>query len=148
MCIQQVEPATEKAASYVFILKIMAVCQVIVSILNIISNNYFIRHGIFGCFLCLVLILSQHLVSFQILLIQIIVSVYFTLDFLIAFLTYFQNGTNVNQSSSTAKFQFAVIIISFIYYAIISIFAYFPYKEFKRISFRNNPALNPIFQRS
>jgi hypothetical protein len=72
------------------------VLQLIIAVLNIVSVDYFLKHGIFGIFLAFVLFMAQKELSYQILLIDVIVSLFFTFDFLLAFLTYFQNGTNVS----------------------------------------------------
>lgn len=42
-------------------------------------------------------------------------------------------------------FRFIVYIISFIFYISCAIFFFFPYREFKAISFSQNPALQAYF---
>lgn len=79
MCVPNIEPPTEKAASYVTIIRILAVLQFIVGALGVSSDNYYIPHGIFGIFLAFVLFMAQKVLSHQLIIIQLLLSIYFML---------------------------------------------------------------------
>ena len=128
MCMLTVDPPTEKAASYVTVIRVMIVLQVIVAILGIVADMFFLANGIFGILLAFCLFMLQKVLNHNIALPVILVSIYFSFDFLFAILTFPQNGVNLITTTNALKFDFAVFILSFIYYIFASIFLYYPYK--------------------
>ena len=94
MCFPSFDPETEKAKTYVFIIQILVVAQIILSILIVISHDSFIPHGILGFFLAFALFVAQKLVSHNLLLFQIFLGLYFALIFLFACINFAQNDVD------------------------------------------------------
>jgi hypothetical protein len=100
MCVPNIEPPTPQAATYVSIIRFLVVMQFIIAVLDITSHKYYIPHGIFGIFLAFVLFMVQKLLSHQLLLIQITLGIYLSLDFLFGVLVFFQNRVNLLTTTS------------------------------------------------
>jgi hypothetical protein len=84
-------PPTEKAANYQkAVLGVMLVLLIIV-ILQFIAVKYIVI-GLFGLMLLLVLYMGQRQMSHQMLMIYIFFSLYFSVLFMVEFLTPIQNG--------------------------------------------------------
>ncbi len=79
MCIGQVDPPTDRASCYVDMMMVFMVLQFIVSGLDIAANTYFMKHGIFGIFLGVLMFLSLRMLNYQILLVNMLISIYFML---------------------------------------------------------------------
>jgi len=136
MCLgPAIEPPTDRARTYVLIIRILMVVQAIVVILNFVAANQFLREAIFGIFFFLVLYIIQHQISYQILMIYIFISIFFAIDFMVFFLTPIQNGTNISQLAPMDQFIYGDSIFSFIYYLFCLIFCFYPYREFKAIAY-------------
>ena len=95
MCIDSIEPPSKAAQIQVNVLRILAALQLVLGVLQLTSDSYFVKHAIFGIFLAVVLFLAQKLLSYQIILMNLIMSIYFCLEFLFACLTYFQNSVDL-----------------------------------------------------
>jgi hypothetical protein len=147
MCIPATEPPSEQTASYLLVLRVIMILQLIIAVLDISADNYYVPHGIFGIFLAFILFITQRLLSHQLLLIQLLISLYFTTEFLFGVLVFFQNGVDLVSTTDALKYSFAVFVISFLYYLFVSIYCYYPYKNFKAVRYRQNPALQHIFER-
>ncbi len=72
-------------------------------------------------------------------------SMYFAIMFMVEFLTPIQNGVNFKFYSGYDMLQYIIYVISFVYYLFCSIILFFPYREFKAITFNQNPALAAYF---
>lgn len=83
--------------------------------------------------------------SHQTLMIFMFFSMYFAIMFMVEFLTPVQNGVDFKSYSSYDMFQYIIYVLSFVYYLFCSIILFFPYREFKAISFSQNPALAAYF---
>lgn len=79
----RVEPTSEKAKSYVTKIKILAVLQSIIAIMDIIAHNSFLREGIFGLFFILVLFHAYHQLSYKAIVIYTFMSLFFSVIFLV-----------------------------------------------------------------
>lgn len=120
-------PPTEKAANYQkAVLGVMLVLLIIV-ILQFIAVKYIVI-GLFGLMLLLVLYMGQRQMSHQMLMIYIFFSLYFSVLFMVEFLTPIQNGDDLSEYNTEETFRFAVAIISFTLYLFTSIFLFFPYR--------------------
>ncbi len=73
-------------------------------------------------------------------------SMYFAIMFMVEFLTPVQNGVDFKYYTDYGMFQYVVYVVSFVYYLFCSILLFFPYREFKAISFSQNPALAAYFK--
>jgi hypothetical protein len=138
-------PATEKAANYRTAIRVLLVIQAFVVILNFVAANYFLREAIFGIFFFFLLYIMQHQLSYQVIMIFIFISIFFAIDFMVYFLTPIQNQDNFGKYSGMEKFAYADSIFSFVYYVFCAVFCFYPYREFKAIDYRNNPALRNYF---
>ena len=145
MCVPNVEPPTPKAKSYVQILRVIMVLQFIIGVLDVSSDRYYIPHGIFGIFLAFILFMTQKLLSHQLLMGQILLGIYFNLDFLFGVLVFFQDQINLLTTTTSNKYSFSIFVVTFVYYLVVTIFVYYPYVEFKKISYKRNPALAYLF---
>ncbi len=65
---------------------------------------------------------------------------------MVEFLTPVQNGVDFKSYNGYDMFQYVIYVISFVYYLFCSIILFFPYREFKSISFSQNPALAAYFE--
>ena len=83
MCLgPAVEPATEKAKTYVTIIRVLLVVQAVVVILNFVAANAFLREAIFGIFFFFILYIIQHQVSYQVIMVYIFISIFFAITFI------------------------------------------------------------------
>lgn len=147
MCLgPAVEPATEKAKTYVTIIRVLLVVQAVVVILNFVAANAFLREAIFGIFFFFILYIIQHQVSYQVIMVYIFISIFFAITFMVYFLTPLQKGDQFDNYTAMQKFYYADSVISFLYYAFSMVFCFFPYREFKAIAYNENPALRTYFE--
>lgn len=124
MCLRQIDPPTDKASCYVDMMRVFVVLQFVVAGIDIACCGYFVKHGVFGIFLGVLMLLASLFLNYQILLVNMVVSIYFMLDFLLAFLWIFQSGTSIGD----VTFFFIVTIASFCFYLANLIFSHYPYK--------------------
>jgi hypothetical protein len=101
--------------------------EFIIVVLNFVAVKYIVT-GLFGLMLLLILYMSQRQMSHQMLMIFIFFSIYFCILFMVEFLTPIQNGDNISEYDTQKTIQFAVAIISFVFYLFGSIFLFFPYR--------------------
>jgi len=76
----------------------------------------------------------------------IFISIFFTINFLVFFLTPLQNEKDLSALSNMDKYIYADAVFSFAYYLFCSITCFYPYREFKAIEYNNNPALKNYFE--
>ena len=86
---------TDKAETYKKVYKFLVVFQVIIVIINFTGQQYFVREGILGVFLAVLHYIIQDNLSYQIIIIDIFISLYFSIRFLLFFLQPFQNKANI-----------------------------------------------------
>jgi len=58
----------------------------------------------------------------------IFISIFFSIDFMVYFLTPIQNQINFNAVSGMEKFCYADAVFSFLYYAFCTVFCFYPYR--------------------
>ena len=89
--------------------------------------------------------MTQKVLSHHLLLIQVFMGIYYIFEFLFAILVFFQNKINLLTTTTKYKYSFSIFVVSFVYYLLVTIFVYYPYKEFKKIYYKKNPALERMF---
>jgi hypothetical protein len=77
----------------------------------------------------------QRQVSYQMIMVFIFISVYFAVDFMTYFLVPIQQGSDLATYNGTQMYVFADAIFSFLYYCFCMVFFFYPYREFKAISY-------------
>ena len=118
-------------------------CELVILVLDFVAKSWVA--GFFGILMLLVLFLARRQMSHQTLMIFMFFSMYFAIMFMVEFLTPVQNGVDFKSYSGYDMFQYIIYVLSFVYYLFCSIVLFFPYREFKSISFSQNPALAAYF---
>lgn len=83
MCGEQAVPSTEKAAKFVLIIKVLLLLQFGIAILNIVAHEKFLREGIIGLFLPILLFVGFYKLSHQSMMIYTFMSLFFSVMFLV-----------------------------------------------------------------
>ena len=98
-----IEPPTDTARTYVTAIRVLMVVQAAVIILNFIAYNAFIREALFGLLMLFLLFMIQRTLSHTALMIFIFLSIFFTVVFMVFFLTPLQNGKELDSLSRQEK---------------------------------------------
>jgi hypothetical protein len=125
--------------------RLLIIVQFIITVLNFVAADHFLREGIFGMMFILLLYAAQHHLSYQVIMIYIFISIFFAFRYLLFFLEPIQNRSDIAALTGMQQFSFYVAIVSFAYYLFCVFFFYFPYREFKVQAYLQNPALRHYF---
>ena len=82
-CGEQAVPSTQKGKRFVIVIKIMIVLQLAVSILNIIAYDKFLRLGIVGLLLPILLFVGFYKLSHQSMMLYTFMALFFAILFLV-----------------------------------------------------------------
>lgn len=121
-------------------LRLTILLQVSVAVLDFVCFSKYSLEGFFGILFAILLFMAQRQLSFQVLTMYNFFCIYFAVRFCVVFLVPVQNGDDLSTYSSFGKFEYAVAVISCAYYIYAFIFCFFPYREFKAITYREIPA--------
>jgi hypothetical protein len=121
------------------------VFQLIVAIANFVAIDRFAREAIFAIIFLIILYGIQNYLSYQAIMFYIFISIFFAIRYLLFFIEPFQKNRKYQDFDNGLKIAFWVAVISFAYYTFCLIFFYYPYKEFKKLAFTENPALRKYF---
>lgn len=123
------------------IFKFLIFIQLVIAIVNLTAANFFLKEGIIGLFLAILHGIIQHNLSYQFIIINMLIGLYYFMKFLLFFLQPFQNQVNIETLSSLQRYAIGQSIVCSIYYLFLAIFSFYPYIEFKSIAYHQNPVL-------
>ncbi|KAL4429938.1 hypothetical protein ABPG74_000304 [Tetrahymena malaccensis] len=133
MCIpfESIQPTTQKAQSCVNTLKILALCEVVISLLKMILFKDIVS-GIYELLSCLILWMSWAQLSYCFCLFYIVyICVLGSISYAVGLLTPVQNNQPFFGKSNTDHAIVAFSIIFLIFYVVAAYLTFQAYKEFK-----------------
>lgn len=79
----QAVPSTDRACKFVLIIKVLILLQFAVAVLDIVASKHFLREGIFGLFLPILLFLAFYKLYYQTMMIYTFMCLFFSVVFLV-----------------------------------------------------------------